>query len=316
MPNNKPKLAVSACLCGHEVYHNGGHKRAKFITDKLSPFFELIPICPEVGIGLGAPRPTMHLIGTVKEQRMVVINEHDEDYTEKLINYAQAQKDKVQDVCGYIFKSKSPSCGIDRVKIYSKESGIPIPEQTNGIYMRTIEKQFPLLPYEDEGRLNDVVLRENFLERVYVYHRWQKQCHAGMTIKSLIEFHSRHKMLIMTRGSSELYQLGRLLGENKLELNSLAKKYFSGLMQLLAKKANNQSHTNVMMHMMGYVKKHLTKAQKTEMLEVIEKYRKGLIPLVAPLTLLKHHFNEHPHPYISYQYYLDPYPEELMLRNI
>lgn len=313
---NKPKLGVSACLLGKAVRHDGGHKRARFVTDKLAEYFEFVSVCPEVAIGLGTPRPAMHLVGKPAAPELIEIGHPENNYTQAMETFAEhIYQTELEEICGYILKSKSPSCGMERVRVYH-DNGIAHAATTAGIYAAKLMAFNPSLPLEEEGRLNDAVLRENFLERVYVYQRWQQMVASGLSMQKLIDFHTRHKMILMSRSSDALYQLGRMLGENKQPVDDLAAEYFTNLMQILKKKATHKSHVNVLMHIMGYLKKSISAQEKQEMLAVLTSYRKGYVPLVAPLTLLKHHFNTHPDDYITNQYYLDPYPEALMLRNI
>lgn len=312
----KIQIGISSCLLGNQVRHDGGHKNSKYITEILTEFFEFVPVCPEVAIGLGTPRPAMHLEGDLSEQRLIVIKEPEKDYTHDMVSFSEKKAQSLTDISGYILKSKSPSCGMERIRIY-KEKQNALNETTSGLYARALMKHQPLLPLEEEGRLHDPILRENFFERVYVYQRWQNLASSEMSMAKLVDFHTRHKFNLMSRGASSLYALGRIIANaERHPVETVADEYIRGVMSLLKNRARRSQQTNVMLHLFGYLKKSIDSQTKANTLEVIETYRKGYTPLVAPLTLLKHLFQEYPHPYIEKQHYLEPYPEELMLRNI
>ncbi len=311
----KIRLGISSCLLGHKVRHDASHKYDAFINQQLARFFEFLPVCPEVGIGLGTPRPTIRLMENARgEVRAVGVKDASRDVTEPLRAYFTRVSPQLQGICGYILKKGSPSCGMERVKIYT-EQGMPL-RAGSGLYAESLMQNAPLLPVEEEGRLHDAHLRENFITRVFVYHRWQCLNEQGLTPGKLVEFHSRHKLLVMAHSQAAYKRLGRLVAEaGKQSLQELGPSYFEELMTALKRKAGNQGHVNVLQHLMGYLKKHLDGEDKAELLETLESYRRGQLPLVVPLTLLKHHFRKHPHPYVADQVYLSPHPAELMLRN-
>jgi len=305
-------IGISSCLLGENVRYDGGHKRDSYITGTLSEYFDFTPICPEMGIGLGVPRQTIQLVKRENQIRCVGVKNPDLDVTEQLSDYAIQQKDNLQPLCGYIFKKDSPSCGIAKVRVY--HNGIP-QRQGVGIYAQEVMRLNPLLPVEDEGRLGDAKLRENFIQRVYVLHRWHQLLAEGLTAQSLTRFHARHKLIIMSH--SDYRELGQLLADlgNK-NLPETADSYILLLMNTLRKVADRKNHVNVLQHIQGYLKKELTADDKSELCELIERYRIGEVPLIVPLTLLKHHFRKSPDPYIDESYYMSPYPQELQLINL
>jgi uncharacterized protein YbgA (DUF1722 family)/uncharacterized protein YbbK (DUF523 family) len=308
---NKIPIGISSCLLGQEVRFDGGHKHDSYITGTLGQYFEFHPFCPEVAIGLGVPRPALHLVKANEEIRCVGVKNPENDVTERLRRYAGQVKEEHVGLCGYILKKDSPSCGMERVKVYA---GNPPRREGIGIYAEAMMKANPLLPVEEEGRLGDPGLRENFIQRVYVYYRWKKLLAEGMTAQSLTRFHARHKLIIMSHG--DYRELGQMLaGLTKETLAEVAEQYIARLMKLLKHVPTRSQHVNVLQHIQGYLKKELDADDKAEMVEVIERYRRGEIPLIVPLTLLKHHFRKAPDPYIDESYYMSPYPQELRLIN-
>jgi uncharacterized protein YbgA (DUF1722 family)/uncharacterized protein YbbK (DUF523 family) len=309
MNNTKVPVGISSCLLGELVRFDKGHKRDAYIVGTLSHYFDFRPFCPEMAIGLGAPRPTMRLIKKDDAVRCVVIKDYSIDVTDRLYDYAQQQN--FSDLCGYIVKKDSPSCGMTRVKVFSND----IPHRDGvGIYADVIMRNHPLLPMEEEGRLGDAGLRENFIQRVYVLHRWKQLLADGLNPQSLTRFHARHKLIIMSHGD---YQpLGQLLaGVTKANVAEIADRYILQLMTLLKVVVKRKSHVNVLQHIQGYLKKDLSADNKAELGELIERYRHGEVPLIVPLTLLKHHFRQSPDVYIEDSYYMSPYPQELQLIN-
>jgi uncharacterized protein YbgA (DUF1722 family)/uncharacterized protein YbbK (DUF523 family) len=307
----KIPVGISSCLLGQNVRFDGGHKRDPYITGTLSEYFEFHPFCPEVEIGMGTPRPAIHLVNINGSIHCVGIKDPELDVTERLRNRAEHQKDLHADLCGYILKKDSPSCGMERVKVYS--GGQPQKDGV-GIYAQEMMRNNPLLPVEEEGRLGDPGLRENFIQRVYVLYRWKLMLAEGLTQGSLTHFHARHKLIIMSH--DDYRDLGQLLaGLTKANLTTVAEQYILQLMTTLKKIATRKNHVNVLQHIQGYLKKALSADDKAELCEVIEQYRNGYVPLIVPLTLLKHHFRKAPDKYIEESYYMSPYPQELQLLN-
>ncbi|NOS74692.1 MAG: DUF523 and DUF1722 domain-containing protein [Methyloglobulus sp.] len=308
---NKIPVGISSCLLGQAVRYDGGHKLDSYIAGTLAEYFDFKPFCPEVAIGMGTPRPTIQLVKINGEISCLGVKNPDVDVTAQLRDYAHQQKAAHDDLCGYILKKDSPSCGMERVKVYT--NGQPQKIGT-GIYANEMMRNNPLLPVEEEGRLGDPRLRENFIQRVYVLHRWKQLLAEGLTASRLTRFHARHKLIIMSHDN--YVELGQLLASvSKTNLEEVANTYISQLMKALKKVASRKNHVNVLQHIQGYLKKELDADNKAELCELIERYRQGEIPLIVPLTLLKHHFRKNPDPYIEESYYMSPYPQELRLIN-
>lgn len=312
----KPKLGISACLMGAEVRYNGGHKESHLCTRTLSEYFDFVPVCPEVAIGLGIPRETIRLVGDAEQPQAVGSVSHELNVTTELAAYGEQMATELNDICGYIFMQKSPSCGLERVKVY-RENGAPVDGGGTGIYAKAFCARHPNLPVEEDGRLNDAVLRENFITRVFAYAAWQTLLQEGLSRHSLIAFHSRYKYQLMASNPEQYKVLGTLLGNlgQHDDLPELAARYFTELMAALKKCATRGTHTNVLQHLSGYLKQSLGSADKQELQQLISQYHQGVVPLIVPLTLLKHHFRQHPDPYVALQVYMQPHPENLSLRN-
>jgi uncharacterized protein YbgA (DUF1722 family)/uncharacterized protein YbbK (DUF523 family) len=311
----KIKIGVSTCLLGENVRYDGGHQWDRYLTQTLGRYFEWVPVCPEVEYGLAVPREAMRLVGDPAAPRLVTIRtgiDHTDGMKawaeKKLLSLANAN------LCGFIFKSKSPSSGMAAVKVYGAE-GVPIRRGT-GIFAGAFMTRFPLLPVEDDGRLHDPVLRENFIERVFVFHRWQVMTGKDFKIKDLEIFHRDHKLLIMSHSPKHQTELGRIVANHdRMPLSQVASAYHQHLMEGLKLIATPRKQTNVLMHMLGYFKKKLTGDEKQELLEIIERYRLGVLPLIVPVTMLAHYVRKFAEPYLQGQIYLNPHPAELMLRN-
>ena len=308
---NKIPIGISSCLLGEPVRFDGGHKRDAYILGTLAQYFEFHAFCPEVAIGLGVPRPTLQLIKTGSGVRCVGSRNPGQDVTDRLQAYAEQEKSVQAPLCGYIFKKDSPSCGMERVKVFNKGQ----PHRVGvGIYAEVLMRNHPLLPFEEEGRLGDPILRENFIQRVYILYRWRQLLASGLTITGLMTFHARHKLILMSH--ADYRELGQLLANaDKNNVLSAAEHYIARVMKLLKILPSRASHVNVLQHIQGYLKKELDTDDKAELCEVIDCYRRGEVPLIVPLTLLKHHFRKAPDPYIADSYYMSPYPQELRLLN-
>jgi uncharacterized protein YbgA (DUF1722 family)/uncharacterized protein YbbK (DUF523 family) len=311
----KIKLGISSCLLGEKVRFDGGHKLDHFITETLGKFVEFVPVCPEVECGLGIPREAMHLVSSPEGPRLVTIRTQ-VDYTERMLAWAQKRVVELEqaDLCGFIFKSGSPSSGMERVKIYY---GKGEPARTGvGMFAREFMQHFPLLPVEDEGRLHDPDLRENFLERLFSLQRWRNTLALGPKPGHLVDFHTRHKLLIMSHSPKHYALLGKWVAQIKgIPLSELYEQYQTQLIDALRLKTTIKKNANVLLHVMGYFKKNLSPAEKEELLEIIDEYRKGYIPLIVPVTLLNHYVRKYEQSYLKDQYYLHPHPIELKLRN-
>jgi uncharacterized protein YbgA (DUF1722 family)/uncharacterized protein YbbK (DUF523 family) len=313
-PQGPLKVYVSECLVGGEVRHDGGHKRSSMPEQMFQELFDFVPVCPEVGIGLGVPREPIRLVGDVATPRAVGVRSADLDVTDRLESFARIQNQFLDDVDGYVFMKNSPSCGLFRVKVYRATDGIPLAEG-RGVYASGISRLRPNLPIEESGRLFDPVLRENFVTRTFVHAHWRALLRFGLSAKSLIAFHSVYKYLVMAHSISGYKTLGRLLSDLSTNLEDVASEYFEGLMVSLGKPAMPGGHANVMSHLQGYVKNSLTGRSRAELANLIEQYRRGEVPLLAPLSLLKHHLGEHDAGYAINQLYLQPHPINAGLRR-
>ncbi len=313
----RPNLGVSACLLGHAVRFDGGHKRDVFVVSELSRYTDIVAFCPETAIGLPVPRPPIRLVGDDPARpRAVGVRDPSIDVTEQLGDYAESVAGNAATIDGFVLKKDSPSCGMTRVKLYP-ESGGPAARSTSGVFGRVLQDRLPQLPVEEEGRLNDPVLRENFVNRVFVHRRWRALCDEGITAARLIDFHTRHKYLVMAHSNAAYRRLGTLLSNLAGDrAQSAAPAYFETLMEALERRVNRARHCNVMQHVLGYLKKRIDAGDKAELTDAIERYRREEVPLIVPITLFRHYFRVHPDPYISSQVYLDPHPEALRLRNL
>jgi uncharacterized protein YbgA (DUF1722 family)/uncharacterized protein YbbK (DUF523 family) len=308
------KLGISACLLGEKVRYDGGHKLDHFLKDTLGQFIEWVPVCPEVESGLSVPREAMRLVGTPEAPRLLK-SRSGEDYTDRMVQWSVKRLAEItrEDLGGFVFKSKSPSSGMQRVKVFSA-SGIPR-HAGIGIFAKAFMEKFPYIPVEDDGRLCDPGLRENFIERVFVYKRWMI-FRGKASARNLIEFHTEHKLLVLSHSTKHYRVLGNLVAHTKnAPAGTIYEEYLSLLMDGLKLIATIKKNTNVLHHMMGYFRKQLQPDEKQEMMEIIEDYHRGNIPLIVPVTLLRHYVRKYNEPYLKRQYYLHPHPTELRLRN-
>ena len=313
----RPKLGISSCLLGSEVRYDGGHKHNAYVTKTLGQHFDFVPFCPEQGIGLPTPRQPIRLVAEPGQSlvRAVEVRDAAVEYSEKLDGYAKKVAAKIGDFCGYIVKKDSPSCGMERVKVYEKENA-PAVKRGIGIFTARLMQERPELPVEEEGRLMDPRLRENFVTRVFTMHRWQQMHADGLTAQDLVEFHTRHKFLLQVHHESTYRELGRLIADiGNQDLETYAAEYLQLLMRGLKHLADPGKHANVLMHIMGFVKEKLNADEKAELLDLIEAHRLEMVPVIVPITLLNHFLRRFPNDYIARQYYLAPHPRELMLRN-
>lgn len=311
----KIRLGISSCLLGENVRYNGGHKLDRFLRDTLGRYTEYVPVCPEVECGLSIPREAMRLVGDPVAPRLLTRNTLI-DHTDRMKRWTAKRLKELEkeDLRGFIFKSRSPSSGMTGVKVYD-ETGTRI-KKGRGLFAGPFMDRFPVIPVEDDGRLHDPGLRENFIERIFTYDRWREMESSGRTAGKLVEFHARHKYLILSHSRKTLKELGALTARaGKMPAAELYGKYVSTLMEGMKLAATPKKNTDVLMHIMGYFKKDLSGDEKKELLEIIERYRTGLIPLIVPITLLNHYVRKYSPEYLMKQYYLDPHPDELMLRN-
>jgi len=309
----KIRVGISRCLLGDEVRFDGGHKHDPFLTETLGRFFEWVPVCPEVEMGMAVPRESVRLLHTPSGTRMVGVRS-EKDFTLPMTAFCSARVGELNDLHGYILKKDSPSCGMDRVRVYSRE-GIQR-KNGRGLFAAALQQQYPMLPVEEEGRLHDLPLRENFIERIFCYYRFTNFLEDHPTEKKLVEFHTRHKMTLLSHSTDLCRVLGRIVARpGKKAIGEVVEEYGTIFTETLKRKATPRKHANVLYHLMGYLKQSIDTIDKAELVARIEEYRTGLLPLIVPITLLKHHFQRNPVPWIEEQTYLNPYPVELMLRN-
>jgi uncharacterized protein YbgA (DUF1722 family)/uncharacterized protein YbbK (DUF523 family) len=309
------KIGVSSCLLGNPVRYDGGHKHDRYITDILSNYFHFVPVCPEVESGLPTPREAMRLVGDSDNPRLLT-SQSGVDQTERMKQFSarRVEELKKEDLCGFIFKKDSPSSGFFRVKVYNASGQFT--KDGRGLFAAAMAEHFPLLPMEEEGRLNDPVLRENFIEKVFGYKRWKDFLADQPNYKKLIDFHTRQKLLMMAHSPKHYVYLGRLVATGKkLSNEQLMTSYETFYMEALSNISTVQKNTNVLQHIMGYFKDDLTADDKKELLALIWDYKDSLVPLTVPLTLINHYVRKYDVTYLKKQSYLSPHPSELMLRN-
>jgi len=313
------RLGVSACLLGERVRYDGGHKRDAFLTDVLGPFVEWVPVCPEVEIGLGTPRDTIRLVGPPAAPRLVV-ERTGADLTGRMARFAEAKLAELEGLDGYVFKRASPTCGLFRVRIHDEAGGLR--GAGRGLYAATVTRRLPLLPVEEEGRLTDAAIRENFIERVFAAARWRAFTASRPRAGDLVAFHTAQKLAVLAHSPAHYARLGRLVadagrrpGRGRSPRPGVLDEYGALLMEALAVRATRARQVNVLQHVAGYFKRDLEPGDRHELGGVIDEYRRGLVPLVVPLTLVRHHVRRFGVAYLAEQVYLNPHPKELMLRN-
>ncbi|WP_196139572.1 DUF523 and DUF1722 domain-containing protein [Aliikangiella sp. G2MR2-5] len=323
------KVGISSCLLGNPVRYDGGHRNNRFCKESLSQFFQFVSLCPEVGIGLPTPRKTIRLVGDVDSPRAVLSDGGDEDFTTELRQFAESHKKTLESLSGYILCKASPSCGMERVKVYN-DSG-QAEKKGMGIFAARLQTLLPHLPLEEDGRLNDPLIRDSFIKRVFIYNEWKSLQDSGrddseigsesgkngqgLTTRKLHEFHARHKFTLLAHNQPIYRKVGPLLASvNKQNIDAISEEYITLLMLGLKKVATRKNNTNVLMHLQGYLKDKLSAEDKAELTQCIHDYRDGLQPILGVLTLLKHHFRKFPEPYIDNQSFLAPYPKDLAIR--
>jgi uncharacterized protein YbgA (DUF1722 family)/uncharacterized protein YbbK (DUF523 family) len=309
------RVGVSTCLLGESVRWDGGHKRDRFLTDVLAPYFEWVPVCPEVEVGMGTPRPPVRLVADAQRPRMVDPSSG-RNWTAAMEKWARRRLHGLEalELCGYVLKSGSPSCGMERVKVYG-EKGMPA-KSGRGVFAAALLERFPALPVEEEGRLHDPRLRESWIERVFAYRRLRSLFAGRPTLRRLVAFHTAHKLQLLAHSPALYRRLGRLVAEAKgLEPAALRARYEAEFMAALAHPATPRRHVNVLQHALGHLRGVAAPGVAQELHALIEDYGSGLVPLVVPLTMLRHYVKLHGVEYLAGQVYLEPHPKELMLRN-
>ena len=311
----KIRLGISTCLLGENVRYDGGHKLDRFLRETLGQYVEYVPVCPEVECGLPIPREAMRLEGNPDSPRLVT-SRTKQDMTDRMARWARKRVVELEkeDLCGFIFKSDSPSSGMERVRVYN-EQGMPSKKGV-GMFAGIFMEHFSLLPVEEEGRLHDPKLRENFIERIFALRRWRVVLAQKESRGNLVAFHTRHKLLILSHSPRHYQMMGQLVaGAKPLSPKELYQKYQALLMEALQLKATPKKNANVLLHMMGYFREQLSFDEKSELLEVVGLYRKEYVPLIVPVTLINHYVRKYDEPYLKEQVYLNPHPVELQLRN-
>jgi uncharacterized protein YbgA (DUF1722 family)/uncharacterized protein YbbK (DUF523 family) len=313
--NNRIKIGISTCLLGENVRWNGGHARDRYLTDTLGLYVEYVPVCPEVECGLGVPRETLRLVGHPDNPRLVT-SKTNLDHTDRMIQWARNRVRALEkeDLCGFIFKKNSPSSGLYNVPVKNFK-GMP-QKKGQGMFARVFTEHFPLIPVEEEGRLHDPKLRETFIELIFSLKRWREMLVKRKSMANLVDFHTRHKLLIMSHSPNHLRMMGKLVaGGKSLDIKDLFEQYETLLIEALRLKTTLKKNINVLQHVMGYFKKDLSADEKEELLEILDRYRKEHVPLIVPATLLNHYVRKYKQPYLDQQVYLNPHPIALKLRN-
>jgi uncharacterized protein YbgA (DUF1722 family)/uncharacterized protein YbbK (DUF523 family) len=316
MAARKPRLGISACLLGEKVRYDGQHKRHPFLVETLGPLVEWVPVCPEVEVGMGVPREPIHLVGSPDAPRLVG-ERTGTDWTDPMRAWAERRAEALVplDLRGWVTKKGSPSCGLERLPVRPARGGTPRREGI-GAFVRVLRERFPLLPIEEEGRLEDPSLRESFLERVFAFDRWCAARDGGMTRGGLVGFHAAHKLLVLAHSPAHYRRLGALVGRMpKGPVARTAEAYGALLMEALAVPATRGRHLNALEHAVGYFRGRLDAGDRKELEETVAAYGRGHLPLVVPVTLLRHHLRRDPVPWLADQVYLAPGHAELMLRN-
>jgi len=311
----KIRIGVSSCLLGEEVRYDGGHKLDRYIRDTLGRWFDFVPVCPEVEMGLPTPREALRLVER-EDGPHLVFSRSGGDVTREMLSWAEKRVGELEqeNLCGFIFKARSPSSGMERVKLYDRNG---VPKKTGvGLFARTFVEHFPLLPVEEDGRLHDPALRENFIEAIFTLQRWRDTLGEGKTRGRLVDFHTRHKLLLMAHSPEHYRQTGKLVaGAKALRPGELFDRYQALLIQALRLQTTARKHHNVLLHILGYFKRQLTADEKRELLEIFDRYRHSIVPLIVPVTLINHLVRKYRQPYLQQQVYLNPHPIELQLRN-
>ncbi|WP_417547171.1 YbgA family protein [Marinobacter segnicrescens] len=312
---SKIPVGISTCLLGKEVRHDGGHKHSRYCTEVLSRYFEFRSLCPELEAGLGVPRPAIHLRESDDGLRLVEVKKGT-DHTSEMQGFIDQVMGSLAELRGYILMAKSPSCGMERIRIHNSDGNV-VHRDGRGMFAEALIRTYPLMPVEEEGRLNDDQLRENFIERVFAYDDWMQNV-AGerLTPQALIEFHTRHKFQLLAHSEQIYRQLGPMLGDLKSEpLTTIADRYIHRFMEAMTKRVSRGSHVNAMQHLMGYLRDSMGDADRKVLMEQVEAYHRGEVPLIVPMTLLRMAQRREPISYLDQQHYLSPYPDDLGLRN-
>lgn len=310
------KIGVSDCLLGSEVRFNKGHKHQRYLTETMGDYFDYVPVCPEVAAGMGVPRDPIRLVATDKGTRALGVKDSSVDVSDGIRAYAHQLAPRLKSLTGFIFMKDSPSCGVYSVKLYNQKDGVDS-HRSRGLFSEIIMQAMPWLPVEEGGRLNDAVLRENFMVRVFAHHDWQTTVAPALSRKKIIDFYSRYKYLVMAHHYESYKTIGRYLAKDMAdrELIDVANEFLLMFMQALEHKATRKTNTNALMHLRGYIRDLLGSDDSDEMSETIDAYRRGEIPMIVPVRLMRHYLMKADDDYLKQQVFWQPYPEKLGLRN-
>ncbi len=309
------KIGISSCLLGNKVRYDGGHSHDRFLTQTLGLFAEYVPVCPEVECGMPTPREAVRLVGPTEDPRLVT-QKTGVDKTEQMKTWIKGRLKELtkEDLCGFIFRSKSPSSGLYRIRVYGDDDKVR--KNGTGIFAKAFTEAFPRIPVEEAGRLHDPKLRENFIESIFSLQRWRQLIQENKSLGGLVEFHTHNKLLILSHNQDIYRNMGRLVAQGKsYDLDVLFDRYEALLLKALKLKSTLKKNINVLQHMMGYFKKDLNGDEKQELLSVFNQYRSGYVPLIVPITLIQHYVMKYDQPWLKAQTYLNPHPFELKLRN-
>ncbi|MGB9357126.1 MAG: DUF523 and DUF1722 domain-containing protein [Acidimicrobiia bacterium] len=308
------RIGVSSCVIGEEVRWNGGHSRQRYLTDMLGPFVEYVPVCPEVEVGMGVPRPTVRLVREGETIRMIdPKNEVDWTSSMNRLSLSRASELAGEDLSGFVLKKDSPTCGVFRVRIYT-DTGVE--RNGRGLFADALIQRMPYLPIEEEGRLNDARIRENFVERIFAYRRVTDLFRPRWTVGDVVAFHTREKLLLRAHDERGYRELGKMVAEAKsVPRAAFADDYADRFMEIMKRPATVAKHVNVLQHMLAFLRWDDDEVGRAEMREAIADYKAGLVPLVVPVTLIRHLANRHERQILLDSSYLSPHPKELMLRN-
>ncbi|SLM32430.1 conserved hypothetical protein [Desulfamplus magnetovallimortis] len=310
------KVGISTCLTGEKVRYDGNHSHDRFVTETLGQFFDFVPVCPEVECGMPVPREAIQLVGDPENPRLVTVNSR-KDMTDQMKNWIDIKLTELEkeNLCGFIFKSKSPSSGLHRIKVHN-EKGNVISHAGRGLFAHAFVKCFPRIPAEDAARLNDPKIRETFIENIFTLKRWRRLLEGQRSLGALVDFHTRNKLLLFSHSEKIYRKMGKLVADGKMmDKDALFDQYESLLFQTLTLQTTLKKNINVLQHMMGYFKKDLAGDEKQELLAIFDDYKRGFVPLIVPMTLIKHYVQKYNQEYLACQTYLNPHPVELKLRN-